>query len=109
AGEYAHAGLEAPFQQWYLKPATPASWPDELVIEERFEGEAWHFALRWRDPSGRSRLDRTSRPGWLGLTPARGTNLMRFPNQSAPRLMAEVTGDFVAETRVELEPGSFVH
>jgi predicted ATPase/class 3 adenylate cyclase len=100
--ECARAGLEPPLQQWFLEPALPRSPSDEPGVDERFEGEAWHPALRWYDPTGCSRIDRETRPGWLGLVPPAGCNLWPETDVNAPRLLARVQGDFVAETHVEL-------
>src|SRR5205823_3613523 len=65
AEEYARAGLEAPIQYWYLKPASPRPLPGEPWLREEFEAETWHPLLKWQDATGRSRLDRATRPGWL--------------------------------------------
>jgi hypothetical protein len=105
---YARAGLAVPLQQWCLEPARPRIPLGERWMEERFEAEEWHPALRWHDPTGRSRIDRLTRPGWLGVTPEEGTNLWPETDLNAPRLVAEAWGDFVAQTRVELDPGTYV-
>jgi predicted ATPase/class 3 adenylate cyclase/regulation of enolase protein 1 (concanavalin A-like superfamily) len=105
AEEYASADLPPPFEQSYLEAASPRPAPDEPSLHEEFEQESWHPSLRLVDPTGRSRVDLVSRPGWLGLYPPLGPDL--FPQQDvhAPRLMTAVQGDFVAQTHVELGQG----
>jgi regulation of enolase protein 1 (concanavalin A-like superfamily) len=102
---YAQAGLEAPFQQWYLEPTLPRSLPGEPSLQEEFDQADWHPYLQWVDPTGRSRTDLTSRPGWLGLYPPLGPDLFPHQDLHAPRLMTTASGDFVAQTRVELGQG----
>jgi DNA-binding SARP family transcriptional activator/regulation of enolase protein 1 (concanavalin A-like superfamily) len=102
AAGYARAGLDPPLQQWYLAPTSPGVTPGERAIREEFDAEGWHPRLVLRDPTGRSQVDRVTRPGWLGLRPAEGTDLWPDRDLNAPRLMATVRGDFVAQTRVEL-------
>src|SRR5262249_47190408 len=99
---YRREGREPMFRQWYLESASPRNWPEEPGLREEFAGEGWDPALVWQDVTGRSRLDRTTRPGWLGLTPPEGCDLWPPADLNAPRLMVTVQGDFVAETRVEL-------
>jgi regulation of enolase protein 1 (concanavalin A-like superfamily) len=102
ADAYTRMGMESPVQQWYLAPTTPRVRPGELVVREEFDGEDWDPALIWHDVTGRSRLERAIRPGWLGLYPALDADLWPEINLAAPRLLAPVAGDFVAQTRVEL-------
>jgi regulation of enolase protein 1 (concanavalin A-like superfamily) len=109
AAEYVRAGLAAPFQQWHLVPASARSFPGAPQVQEKFEADGWHPALAWQDVTGRSRLDRTTRRGWLGLYPARDADLWPEVNLAAPRLVASVRGDFVAQTRVELGQDPAVH
>jgi predicted ATPase/class 3 adenylate cyclase len=106
AAEYARAGLAAPLQQWFLEPAPPRSLPGEPLLREEFDGDEWHPLLRWHDVTGRSRVDRTTRPGWIGLYPAEGCDLWPPKDLNAPRLLAAVRGDFLAQTRVELGSGT---
>jgi hypothetical protein len=100
--ECARAGLEPPLQQWFLEPASPRSPSEEPRVDERFEGQRRHPALNWHDPTGGSRIDDQTRPGWLGIFPPAGCNLWPTTDLNAPRLLARVRGDFVAETYVEL-------
>jgi DNA-binding SARP family transcriptional activator/regulation of enolase protein 1 (concanavalin A-like superfamily) len=102
AEAYTQMGMEAPLQQWYLAPTTPRVTIGEPGVREEFDSEGWHPALEWFDVTGRSRMERTSRPGWLGLYPAPDADLWPEINFNAPRLMATVTGDFVVQTRVDL-------
>jgi predicted ATPase/class 3 adenylate cyclase len=100
--EYARAGLETPLQQWYLEPATSLPLPGALCLQEEFEGEGLHASLQWQDSTERSRMDQVARPGWLGLYPAEQCDLWPGTNFNAPRLVATVEGDYVAQTCVEL-------
>src|SRR5262249_10506785 len=75
ADAYDRAGLEAPLQHWYPAPTSPLSPPGEPEVREEFEAERWHPALVWQDFTGRSRLDLSTRPGWLVLSPAPHTDL----------------------------------
>jgi len=102
AEEYTRMGMEAPIQQWYLAPTTPRVRPGALVVREEFDGEGWHPSLVWQDVTGRSRVERAIRPGWLGIYPALDADLWPEINLAAPRLLAPVAGDFVAQTRVDL-------
>jgi predicted ATPase/regulation of enolase protein 1 (concanavalin A-like superfamily) len=102
ADGYARAGLPAPLQQWYLEPTVPQPLPGEPWLREEFAGEDCHSSLRWQDATGRSRVDRAARPGWLALYPAEGSDLWPEKDLNAPRLVTTVRGDFVAQTRVEL-------
>src|SRR5262249_20187672 len=61
-----------------------------------------HPSLVWQDVTGRGRLDRAARPGWLGVCPPEGCDLWPEANLDAPRLMARVQGDYIAQTRVDL-------
>jgi regulation of enolase protein 1 (concanavalin A-like superfamily) len=103
AADYARAGREAPFRQWYLVPVPAPPTPGSPVLREEFDAEEWHALLVWHDPTGRSRMDRTSRPGWLGLAPAVGGDLWPEMNLDAPRLMTTAASDFVAQARLALE------
>jgi predicted ATPase/regulation of enolase protein 1 (concanavalin A-like superfamily) len=105
---YARAGLEPPLQHWYLAPTSPRHFPGEPWLREKFDDVDWHPSLQWRDASGRSRLDRATRPGWLGLHPPYGCDLWPAKDLNAPRLVTTVRGDFVAQTRVELEQNTQV-
>jgi DNA-binding SARP family transcriptional activator len=120
AESYRRAGREAPLHQWYLAPTTgrlPRAGSPEpgagsrggRPLREEFVGEGWHPALVWHDVTGRTQLDRATRPGWLGLSPPQGCDLWPETDLNAPRLMAAVGGDFVAETRVELGSGVQVY
>jgi regulation of enolase protein 1 (concanavalin A-like superfamily) len=106
--EYTRVGREAPLQQWYLAPTAPrdpaslGARPDDPDVREEFEGEGWHPSLRWQDSMGGSRVDRTTRRGWLGISPAVGADLWPETNLNAPRLVARVRGDYVVQTRVDL-------
>jgi hypothetical protein len=102
AESYRRAEREPPWKQWYLEPASPRDPAEEPWLREEFAAEGWHPALVWQDVTGRGRLDRTTRPGWLGLVPPDGCDLWPEADLNAPRLMAAVRGDFVAETRLEL-------
>jgi regulation of enolase protein 1 (concanavalin A-like superfamily) len=102
AAELARAGIEAPFQQWYLAPAAASAPLGEPRIQEEFVGEGWHPSLVWQDVTGRSRVDPDTRPGWLGIYPAQEADLWPEKNLDAPRLVVTVRGDFVAQTRVDL-------
>src|SRR5262249_33492358 len=99
----ARAGLTPPLEQWYLAPASPRPAPGEPVVHEEFDGSGWHPALIWIDATGRTRIDRAMRPGWLGLSPPPECDLWPEADLNAPRLMTPVQGDFVAQTRVELD------
>jgi regulation of enolase protein 1 (concanavalin A-like superfamily) len=99
------AGHEPPLRQWHLEPASPRNRSEEPWLREEFAGEGWDPALVWQDVTGRGRLDRSTRPGWLGVVPPDGCDLWPEADLNAPRLMATVQGDFVAQTRVELGLG----
>jgi predicted ATPase len=62
---YARAGLTPPLEQWYLVPASPRPEPGEPMIREDFDAPGWHTALTWVDATGLTRVDRSTRPGWL--------------------------------------------
>jgi regulation of enolase protein 1 (concanavalin A-like superfamily) len=102
AAGYARAGLTAPLAQWYLAPTTPSATAGEPSIREEFDRHAWDPALTWLDATGGSRVDHATRPGWLGLAPPVGCDLWPEADLNAPRLLATVQGDFVAQTRLEL-------
>ena len=93
---YTRAGLEAPFEQWYLEATLPRPLPSEPCLQEEFSWENWHPSLRWVDPTERSRADLSSRPGWLWLYPPLGPDLYPRQDLHAPRLMTAAQGDFVA-------------
>jgi hypothetical protein len=99
---YTRAGLEPAFQQWHLEPTSPRPLPGKPWLQEEFTGEGWHPALTWQDATGRTRVDRATRPGWLGLDPPEDCDLWPEIDLNAPRLVATVRGDFVLQTRVEL-------
>jgi regulation of enolase protein 1 (concanavalin A-like superfamily) len=61
------------------------------------------------DPTGRSRSDCTSRTGWLFLSPAQDADVWPEVNFDAPRLMATVAGEYVAQTRVEVGEIGEIH
>jgi hypothetical protein len=82
------AGLKPPFQQWYLTPATPGTEVSRWEIEDRHGRQAQVRRLNWHDPTGRSRTDLTTHPGWLSLWPAPGANLWPDADLNAPRLLA---------------------
>lgn len=56
----------------------------------------------WLDATGRSLVDFTTRPGWLGLSPAQDADLWPEVNFDAPRLMVTVSGDYAAQVRAEV-------
>jgi DNA-binding SARP family transcriptional activator/regulation of enolase protein 1 (concanavalin A-like superfamily) len=99
---YARAGLAPPLEQWYLAPAIAHATRGEPMIREEFDEPRWHPALSWHGAAGRSGIDPTTRPGWLGLHPPVDCDLWPEADLNAPRLLATVEGDFVAETRLEL-------
>jgi predicted ATPase/DNA-binding SARP family transcriptional activator/class 3 adenylate cyclase len=106
AAGYARAGLEPAVQHWHLEPASPGSVASEPTLRESFTGPDWHPSWRWRDITGRSALDRTTRPGWLGLRPAMDANLFPYYDLAAPRLLMPISGEFTAQTLVELQPSA---
>jgi predicted ATPase/regulation of enolase protein 1 (concanavalin A-like superfamily) len=98
---YARAGLISPLEQWYLVPASARPAPGEPAIREEFDAPGWDPALIWLDATGLTHIDRATRPGWLGLGPPVGPDLWPEADLNAPRLVAPVKGDFMAQTRVE--------
>jgi DNA-binding SARP family transcriptional activator len=99
------AGRKRPFQEWFLTPAASTLPVPRWEIEERFSGRRAGRRLALHDPTGRSRTDLTTRPGWLSLWPAPGTNLWPESDLNAPRLVIVAgRGDWVAQTHLAL-PG----
>jgi predicted ATPase/DNA-binding SARP family transcriptional activator len=102
AAGYRRAALDPPAEYWHLVPATPEPVPGRPHLRETFQDEAWHPRLTWLDPTGTSRLLRTTRPGWLEIQPAPHANLWPEADLKAPRLLAPFPDGGIAEVRVEL-------
>jgi regulation of enolase protein 1 (concanavalin A-like superfamily) len=88
--------------QWFLEAATPAAVGPHTVFDESFGREPLPPELTWVDPLGVGHPE--LRPGrGLILAPPLGLDLWPPTNLNAPRLMLRLAGDFIAETRVEIE------
>jgi regulation of enolase protein 1 (concanavalin A-like superfamily)/tetratricopeptide (TPR) repeat protein len=100
---YRRANLTPPVRHWRLIPTTPRSVDEPPLLREEFESGAIHPRFQWHGTMEGTRIDRETRPGWMGVGPAEGTNLWGDLDMNAPRLLATVTGDFVAQTHVDME------
>ena len=82
------------FVQWYLEPAHPLDFPQNLFHEDFVEmplSQGW----AWHDPFGDS--SSVVQKG-LEIHAANGRYLWEHINRSAPRLLRPVSGDFAAQT-----------
>jgi DNA-binding SARP family transcriptional activator/regulation of enolase protein 1 (concanavalin A-like superfamily) len=93
--------------QWYLMPAEPAPGERRLFLDVDCTREAPPAEMFWVDPLQIARPVHVRGDG-LRFAPPQGAELWSHTNLNAPRLMVEVRGDFVAETRVELGETSSV-
>lgn len=84
--------------------AAPAGF--DLGFADEFNGA---LGAGWEtvDPSGTAELNTADRPGVLHMFADSGHDLHPDTNYDAPRLVRAVSGDFVAETRVTIDPKEF--
>jgi regulation of enolase protein 1 (concanavalin A-like superfamily) len=99
---YRRGNLHPPLRQWHLTPILPRPIPDDPDLREEFLSETLDPRLQWQGMLDGTRIDRSTRPGWLGVSPVGGANLWPDLDMNAPRLMATVRGNWVAQTCVEV-------
>jgi regulation of enolase protein 1 (concanavalin A-like superfamily) len=100
---YRRANLKPPLRHWHLVPTAPHFVREPPLLREEFDSVALHPQLRWYGSIEGTRIDPHTRPGWIRVWPALGSNLWADLDMNAPRLLTAVAGVFVAQIRVEVD------